>query len=216
MNPIEQFSEIAKSSFNRSPDGIEHPVHLSPRTEIHASCSVGRFSFVNHATVLYANVHVGRFCSIARNCEIGVANHPVNYLSTHTFQYHENCFPRLPEYKNIKRKKWLSHARTQIGNDVWIGAKCVIRAGVTIGSGAIVAAGSVVSKDVADYEIVGGVPARKIRLRFSREVISQLMEMKWWDLPFSTIADMEFDDVLSCLEKLKALRSKEAGESEVK
>lgn len=92
----------------------------------------------------------------------------------------------------------------------------MIRAGVTIGSGAIVAAGSVVSKDVADYEIVGGVPARKIRLRFSREVISQLMEMKWWDLPFSTIADMEFDDVLSCLEKLKALRSKEAGESEVK
>jgi serine acetyltransferase len=70
-----------------------------------------------------------------------------------------------------------------IGHDVWIGARVFIRDGVKIGNGAVVAAGSVVVKDVPDYAIVGGVPAKIIRYRFSEEMIAELLNLKWWEWP---------------------------------
>jgi len=74
-----------------------------------------------------------------------------------------------------------------IGNDVWIGYEAVVMAGVTIGDGAIIGARAVVTKDVPPYTIVGGVPARKIRRRFSDNVIARLLELKWWDWPAEQI-----------------------------
>ena len=74
-----------------------------------------------------------------------------------------------------------------IGNDVWIGYEAVVMAGVTIGDGAIIGARAVVTKDVPPYTIVGGVPARKIRRRFSDNVIARLLELKWWDWPAERI-----------------------------
>ena len=74
-----------------------------------------------------------------------------------------------------------------IGNDVWIGYEAVIMAGVTIGDGAIIGARAVVTKDVPPYTIVGGVPAREIRRRFSDDVIARLLELKWWDWPAEQI-----------------------------
>lgn len=74
-----------------------------------------------------------------------------------------------------------------IGNDVWIGYEAVIMAGVTIGDGAIIGARAVVTKDVPPYTIVGGVPARDIRRRFSDDVIARLLELKWWDWPAEQI-----------------------------
>ena len=75
-----------------------------------------------------------------------------------------------------------------VGNDVWIGYEAVILAGVTIGDGAIIATRAVVTKDVPPYTIVGGVPAKPIRKRFSDEEIDQLLELKWWDWPPEKIA----------------------------
>lgn len=74
-----------------------------------------------------------------------------------------------------------------IGNDVWIGYEAVVMAGVTIGDGAIIGARAVVTKDVPPYTIVGGVPAREIRRRFSDDVIARLQELKWWDWPAEQI-----------------------------
>lgn len=175
-------SEIAQSATVKNQDLLEHPVHLSPRVEIHADSSVGKFTFINAGSVLFPHVSVGRYCSIARNCEIGAAAHPSNFMSTHSFQYHGSQFPKIPEYKNIKRVLWRGHKSTTIGNDVWIGAKSIILCGISIGDGAIVAAGAVVTKDVPPYAIVGGSPAKIIRFRFEEATVSELLELKWWDL----------------------------------
>lgn len=82
---------------------------------------------------------------------------------------------------------WDNKGDIIIGNDVWIGYEAVILAGVTVGDGAIIGARAVVTKDVPPYTIVGGVPAKTIRKRFSDDVISKLLKMKWWDWPEETI-----------------------------
>ena len=75
-----------------------------------------------------------------------------------------------------------------IGNDVWIGYEAVVMAGVHIGDGAIIASRAVVTKDVPPYTIVGGTPAKKIRMRFDEDTIAQLQELKWWDWSTDEIA----------------------------
>ena len=84
------------------------------------------------------------------------------------------------DVKNIT-SAWDNKGDIVIGNDVWIGFEAVILSGVTIGDGAIIGARAVVTKDVPPYTIVGGVPARPIRKRFSEEVISKLSELQWWN-----------------------------------
>lgn len=91
----------------------------------------------------------------------------------------------------------LSHHQTTIGNDVWIGAKVIIKCGVTIGHGAIVA------KDVPPYAIVGGVPAKIIKYRFDEATIRQLLELEWWNIPIEYLANIRFDDINSAIEDCK-------------
>ena len=111
--------------------------------------------------------------SVAYGVRIGLPEHPVNMVSTS---------PKI--YRNIKLKDIKDvYFPPIIGNDVWIGANAIILQGVTIGDGAIIAAGAVVTKDVPPYAIVGGVPAKVIKYRFSDDVILKLLEIKWWDKP---------------------------------
>ena len=84
-----------------------------------------------------------------------------------------------------------------IGNDVWIGYEAVILAGVTIGDGAIIGTRALVTRDVAPYTIVGGVPARELRLRFPEETIAELLTLKWWDWPIELDDRDETGDDLS-------------------
>ena len=78
--------------------------------------------------------------------------------------------------------------RTILGNDVWVGTNAVILGGLTIGDGAVIGAGAVVTKDVEPYSIVVGNPAREIKKRFSDQIIASLLEIKWWDFPPDVLA----------------------------
>ncbi|MCI8948261.1 MAG: CatB-related O-acetyltransferase [Lachnospiraceae bacterium] len=89
---------------------------------------------------------------------------------------------------NQRGKCWDNKGDIVIGNDVWIGYEAVILAGVTIGDGAVIGTRAVVTKDVPPYTIVGGIPAKPIRKRFSKETINALLKIKWWDWPKERIA----------------------------
>ncbi|MDK4688443.1 CatB-related O-acetyltransferase [Kingella negevensis] len=199
---------IAKSTYLAPTVRFEHPVDIADNSTIYGNVSIGQFSYLNVGCVVYSNVSIGRFCSIGRSVEIGLASHPMEYLSTHPFVTSNSLFTRYPEYSEIQRKKWQFHQSVSIGNDVWIGAKAMILNGVNVGDGAVIAAGAVVTKDVPPYAVVAGVPARVMRMRFDDKTIEQLLALKWWDLPLSELKKLPFDDIQQCIEVMKACTSK--------
>ena len=127
---------------------------------------------------------IGKFCMIASDVTfiMNGANHLTDAVSTYPFAIFGHGWEQVMEGRHYPQK-----GDTHIGNDVWIGYKATIMAGVTIGDGAIIAANSTVTKDVAPYAIVGGNPAAEIRRRFSDDKIRKLLEMKWWDWPVEKI-----------------------------
>lgn len=140
-----------------------------------------------HYPVNHDQLAVGKFCSIACGAKFlfNSANHSLASLSTYPF------FIFFEEWGlDIKdvAAAWDNKGDIIIGNDVWIGYEAVILAGVTIGDGAIIGARSVVTKDIPPYTIVGGVPAKTIRKRFSDEIILSLLKLKWWDWTQEKIA----------------------------
>lgn len=123
---------------------------------------------------------IGKFCSIACGAKFifTSANHKLGSLSTYPFPL---FFEEWDLDKSNVTDAWDNKGDIVIGNDVWIGYEAVVMQGITIGDGAIIGTRAVVTKDVPPYTIVGGVPAKPIRKRFSDEVIAQLLEIKWWD-----------------------------------
>lgn len=123
---------------------------------------------------------IGKFCSIACGAKFifTSANHTLDSVSTYPFSL---FFEEWGLDKANVTKAWDNKGDINIGNDVWIGYDAVIMSGVTIGDGAIIGTRAVVTKDVAPYTIVGGVPAKPIRKRFSDEIICSLLEIKWWE-----------------------------------
>ena len=130
---------------------------------------------------------IGKFCSIACGAKFifNSANHTLSSLSTYPFPIFFEEWGL--DVKDIT-KAWDNKGDIVIGNDVWIGYKAIILAGVKIGDGAIIGTGALVTKDVPAYSIVGGVPAKIIRKRFSEDIINELEILKWWDWPKQKIA----------------------------
>ena len=133
-----------------------------------------------HYPVNHERLSIGKFCSIACGARFlfNSANHALSSLSTYPFPI---FFEEWGLPVNDVSRAWDNKGDIVVGNDVWIGYEAVILAGVTIGDGAIIGARAVVAGDVPPYTIVGGVPARPIRKRFSDDVIEALLELRWWD-----------------------------------
>lgn len=139
---------------------IRSDSHISKDVEIGAHSYIGRRCDISGATI-------GRYVSIGNNVSIGLGEHPAELVSTsHHFHNGQNRSLLL---------------RSEIGHDVWIGADAIIRRGTRIGIGAIVGANSFVNKDVPDYAIVAGSPARLIRYRFDEMTIARLLSSRWWE-----------------------------------
>lgn len=148
-------------------------------TKVYSS-SISDYSYLGvKSQLVFAKV--GKFCSISQNCSIGLSNHTMNHISTSplfTEKVNATSFSWVNQDTNISKRKLV-----EIGNDVWIGKNVTILSNVKVGSGAIIGTGAIVTKDVPNYAVVAGIPAKIIKYRFSEEVINKLLEIKWWDLP---------------------------------
>lgn len=148
--------------------------------------TVGDYSyFERHSEAIYTSI--GKFCSIAANVRINALEHPMERVTTHKVTYRPNeYFKFLGVDQTFRERRRAKQVR--IGNDVWIGHGAVIMPGVNVGDGAVVGANAVVTKDVAPYEIVAGMPARRLRMRFAEEVAARLQALAWWDWPAEKLA----------------------------
>lgn len=174
-------SIISRRGTKVSPFAILHDVQYDQTTAIRSlvkmeRSSIGKCSSIGTLSAAY-DCEIGSFCSIARECYIGGATHPMDWVSTSGCFYLKNNFTGVC-YNEVDYS-W--HTQTKIGNDVWLGVRSIIKGGVTIGDGAVIGAGSVVTKDVGPYEIWAGNPAKLIRKRFDDETIEKLVQSRWWD-----------------------------------
>ena len=178
--PLRIFSNI-------SPLALIRGSRVSKKSAVYSGARVYNSTIDDYSIVsrhcLVNNTDIGKFCSIAENCNIGFVAHPLDWASTSpVFHVGANVLK-----KNFSTHPFKPNRHTIIQNDVWIGLNAIIADGVSIGNGAVVAAGSVVTKDVEPYAIVGGVPAKTIRYRFTEELRNAILQSHWWDWDENTL-----------------------------
>ena len=186
--------------------GYDREIYVKP-TVTNPRILVGDFTYIadsdfeSHVSHLYEwngdRLIIGKFCQIAAGVEflMNGANHQMNAVSTFPFYTLEGWEMAPPERADLPLK-----GDTVIENDVWIGQNAVILPGIHIGNGAVIGANSVVGRDVEDYTIVIGNPARVLRRRFDEEMTGLLLRFRWWDkrieeinalIPILTCSDLE-------------------------
>ena len=152
---------------------------VGARTKV-AECAFGDYSYVvNDSDLIYTII--GKFCSIAAQTRINPGNHPLQRVMMSHVGYRSSAYGLGAD--DAAFFAWRRSTPVTLGNDVWIGHGAVVLPGVSLGSGAAVGAGSIVTKDVPPFAIVVGNPARVLRLRFSERVVEELLAIAWWDWP---------------------------------
>lgn len=150
-------------------------------------CEIGKYSYVREYTHISQNVRIGKYCSIGNLCTIGAQHHNIDGLTTWPMTGARND-------------------ETVIGNDVWIGCNVVVLAGVRVGDGAVIGAGSVVTRDIPSYAIAYGNPARVKRFRFQTKIIADLLDVRWWDLPLEAVRGLPLRDAAECIKAIRKMR----------
>ncbi len=147
------------------------------RCNFSGKIKIGYATTLGYNNFFHGNISIGKYCQIGADVAIHTTNHPMNYMSTYI---NKNLFNG--DLHSLKETK-----KVTIGNDVWIGHNAIIVGEVNIGNGAILAAGSVVTKNVEPYTIVAGVPGKPIKKRFSEKIIHEIEALNWWDLSESEL-----------------------------
>lgn len=162
--------------------GKERSIQVMDGSIISKDSLIGNYTYIGYNCNVTKSV-IGRYCSIANNVSIGSGEHDIYEISTSALFYNLS-------YEKLTEKDCI------IGNDVWIGVDSIIRRGVKIGNGAVVGANSFVNKDVPDFAIVAGNPAKFIKFRFNdMTTIKKICDTKWWDY--------DFPEAKSIINKLK-------------
>ncbi|MDR2310077.1 MAG: acetyltransferase [Brucellaceae bacterium] len=172
-------TEISDSTFGRY-------------TEIGTRCRIsetemGDYSYIERDGMVWC-AKIGKFANIAASVRINATNHPMWRATLHHFTYRANDYwPDAEQEANFF--EWRRAHEVTIGHDTWLGHGVTVLPGVKIGNGAVIGSGAVVSKDVAPYTIVGGVPAKRIRQRFSDSIVERLEALAWWDWDHQRLRD---------------------------
>ncbi|WP_269530271.1 CatB-related O-acetyltransferase [Asaia astilbis] len=163
-----------------SQDKDYQPKEFSPTKDKYPSKTIGTHTY-GDIDLIDSNatndLNIGKFTSIGPNVKVICGNHNYRFVSNYPFKSIWNDFWKPLD--NIEDH--IYNGVTTIGNDVWIGHSVFIKGGINISDGAVIAAGSIVTKDVPPYAIVGGSPAKVLKYRFEKEQVSKLMEIKWWE-----------------------------------
>lgn len=162
-------------SYIPSSNQVGKKVRIDTNVRILSGVKIGDYTVVNKDVLIESGV-IGNFCSVAEGVSIGMKEHPLDYISTHPAAYY-SMYGIVTKDRPMEQKK----EPPIIGNDVWIARDATILRGVKIGNGAVIAGGTVVTKDVPPYAIVAGVPGKIIKYRLSEERINYLQDLKWWE-----------------------------------
>ena len=164
-------------------------------------CHLGSYTYLFGHNDVY-NAKIGKFNSIATGVRINPVQHPMRErVAAHHLTYRAAHYGLGEDDPTII--DWRMGLKVETGHDVWIGHNAIVMGGVTLGNGAVVAAGAVVTHDVAPYEIVGGVPARHMGWRYDEETIAALQRICWWDWTHEQLKERlpEFNDVPAFVKK---------------
>jgi phosphonate metabolism protein (transferase hexapeptide repeat family) len=148
--------------------------------------SLGDYSYLAGCDGVVNYCDIGRFTSIASHVSINPGNHPMQRVTQHHCTYRRRRYG-FASTDDGEIFDWRRRNRCRIGHDVWIGTGAKVMAGVSVGIGAVVAAGAVVTREVDPYCVVVGVPARPLHARFPVEVVDKLLAMAWWDWDRATL-----------------------------
>jgi len=160
---------------------LERPARLWERVELN-NANLGRHSYIGSDSFV-AFATIGRFCSIGNQVLIGTWGHPTHLVSSYPGFYSKN-----KHTINFRVDEDVEEVLpVHIGSDVWIGHRAILMGGITVGHGAVIGAGAVITKDVEPYSVVAGVPARLLRKRFNQAIVDRLLDLRWWDHDDKTI-----------------------------
>ena len=161
-------------------------IHIQAHS-VFCDVTVGDYSyFAGYNQVYYA--HIGKFCSVASFARINTTNHPTyDRIAQHHFTYRSKRFGFGEDDADFFAQR--KNRSVSVGNDVWIGHNAIIMPAISIGNGAVIGAGAVVTKNVESYSVVAGIPAKKIKMRFPNELIIEIEQLKWWDWDHQTIKE---------------------------
>ena len=220
QNHIDQLKSLGITSslnpgvFHLPKNTIFEPPCSIKRIGIEYSFELGAFSY--GVSGHYFACKIGRYCSFGEDVQVGRHSHPMHWFSTSPFFYQKYDsilgLPIPPKFNFNFQADFISTSlptklkQTVIGNDVWIGHGAFILPGINIGHGAVIAAMSVVTKDVPAYAIAAGNPAKIIRYRFEDEHIKSLLEIKWWEFAPWQLKGIFVDDIDQFIKHVTRLR----------